>query len=1581
MQDFLKGIKNKITTATTKVGDFFKPVADQVRIRDVAREAPKATIDLGKEIIKGGARFAKSAGEGIATAPLELNAYLNPGTKLKVKMYEPEKIPGLGFLGPIESYQNQAKREATEGKNKGVSLIKAAGNIALDEPVGVALKPLGLAFGAMMKSGAGKQVERTLAKLVDTIGPEEVKSLLSSIGIGEKAAIELSEPLAKAKTLDEVKGILGYTEKTKAETAKKGREFFHGTDSSDEILQDGFKIMKPIHGTQIMGEGIYLTPTKEEAKNFGKNVLSVEVNPKVKIYETNPGEFWSIMQEASGKYPGMQTEKAIAKMMQERGYGAIQMEKAGNKGETYLSVFDPKNLKINNAKNMEKGGSTKAPVVKKISKEEKKLAPIENYSNSEPGKFWAPEGSGYTDYGPKKTSSFIDENTLFKGPSSWNYAKENELMDKPFQFLKKEYGADTLTKVQQLADDGEGVFSKDPNLFYKAFQDVAEKDLKEKGYKGAYWSSEDELSPRQYQVWDQSAISKISDDIQKKGKGKEGFNVDEWLDKNAVKVKTNKPEKITLKELFESKADLKNLNEDGDLIDYREPLQELIDKGYGNKSITEIINDDAVPNIDKGELKYIKKYFADDLAKLSTEGEIDQLIPALRNTGLYERKAKQDFTGVAKKLGLDKEGIDDKTVEWVEDWVNRYENKKIYNVDVPESIQKTIGKYKSNEPITLYRGLDPSKEDGVFTSWTYDKKVADRFANRIDGGKGTVITKTFTPDEVIVDFTKVPDNLLAKATKLHEQEVIVRNKKDTGTARSIGDIMKSNGGQLPPPETPRTIGDMLAPKGAERKFITRIKAEEPGMKDLLQGQYERKSNVVLKENADKLIKENYNAAETMARTGVDDQAVAVASRMIEDELNIAKKATDEATKNKAYEKAAEIANDAARNLTEAGRAVQAASLLGKMTPEGMARYAARKIQKYNEEAGARTMKNFMGGAKKIPELTPEQIKEIADGMEKINKMEEGIEKARELQKLGEKIQSYIPSTLYQKILNVWKAGLLTGLKTTGVNVASNISHSLTEIVKDVPASIVDKIVSMFTGKRTLVFTGKGTGSGAAEGIKKGWDFLKTGFDERNIAGKLDYKKVNFGKGKVADALKKYTDTVFGVLGAEDQPFYYAARARSMANQAAAMAKNEGLRGKEAVAFAQKLIENPTEDMLKYSALDAETAVFQQDSWLAKKAQNMQKGLEVVLPFAKTPANVATAMINYTPVGIAKTIIENIGKGRFDQRLFAQGMGRGITGTALVAVGAALVANKMLNLSTPTSEKERKQWELEGRTPNSILINGKWRNIGVLGPAGMVLVIGGHLQQGMEKTGSLTGGLAQAAGGFGSALTEQSFLSGVNKAIDAIKDPTRSFNGFASGLAGSLVPTIVADFARLTDQYERRTDGMVERVQSRVPGLRNKLQPQIDTLGNAKETPNFFEVMADPTRPGNASAEEGDVVVAELRRLADAGYQATPTQVGEKAGYPSLTPEQNTMVLEMTGRYAKNAIRSIMDLPAYDTMDNEQRMKTIENVVDNAKVEGRARALVRILAGLRGKDLEDKIKQLRQDKMITNQVYGYYQSLK
>ena len=782
------------------------------------------------------------------------------------------------------------------------------------------------------------------------------------------------------------------------------------------------------------------------------------------------------------------------------------------------------------------------------------------------------------------------------------------------------------------------------------------------------------------------------------------------------------------------------------------------------------------------------------------------------------------------------------------------------------------------------------------------------------------------------------------------------------------------------------IDNTEAKKGLERErgFVTSVKEKFPEALKVA-GQYIPRSTDELSTAARNFVRDDIQAAEKLAMTGSDDKAVATATELIKHYGDAAANASDTATKAALEDKLAEVANEIAKKLTEQGRAIQAASILGRMTPEGQVRFAAREIQKYNEAVS----KSKLPFSQKIPELTGEQAGKIVEQMKDIAEMPDGLPKAKAFKDLQDGIMDLVPTPLMKKIATVWKAGLLTGLKTSGLNIFSNASHFAAETIKDVPAVIVDKVASLFTGVRTKALTLRGTPGGVVEGFGKGWEYLKTSVDERDMMSKLDYRRVNFGKSVFARTIQKYEETVFKVLASEDQPFYYGMKARSIADQAIARGKTLELIGDDLDDFVREMIKNPDDERLRYAAIDAETAVFQNRtaiSEVGKAVQDLGKGTraegtgEFVVPFSRTPSAVAMQVINYSPIGIVKTIIENIGKGKFDQRLFSQGIGRGLTGTAGLYLGTKLFdKGDFITLDFPKDEREQKLWELEGRKSNSIKVGDKWRTVQSLGPAGTLLIVGAYFQREMKASGSATSAMAKAMFGGLKSFTDQTFLQGIKKISEAVNDSERFADAYFGNLTASFVPTIVSDVARAHDLKERVSRTTLDRVKARIPFLREEPEPKIDVLGREVDVGgNALEVMLDPTRP---SKDVSTLVVKELRRLSYEGFRVSPTLLGDKHGYDSLTPEQNTQLWKDAGGLIGKKLKSLFANEAYRKMDSEKKVKTIDSFVEKVKLLARAKTLLEITHGLTGSALKAELSKQKEGRFMTKEVYNKYLELR
>ncbi len=804
---------------------------------------------------------------------------------------------------------------------------------------------------------------------------------------------------------------------------------------------------------------------------------------------------------------------------------------------------------------------------------------------------------------------------------------------------------------------------------------------------------------------------------------------------------------------------------------------------------------------------------------------------------------------------------------------------------------------------------------------------------QLGGRKDVKLVEQWIPKK---DLYQTPAGTQLYAPNGHKSLTDLYNKAQ-GTKTLKGFI---GGGKLPKDAPASKIMDFLKskPKGQKERGLSRQIRNSPEITiDLAKRveaeglKYTTKKNSGLIKRAQSIIATDPMEAERIAKTGLNDEAVAIGSEYIKELGLAAQRTKDVATRNALLDKAVEIASIQAERLTEAGRAVQAASIISKLSPEGVLRYASTLIKKAGSDV----------------KITADQAEKLLAHAKKIEGIADPKERAKEMFKLFDSINELIPSSLGEQMVAVWKAGLLTGLKTTGINIFSNIVHGVSEIVKDIPAAAVDSVLSLFTGKRTKTLGVKGLGGGLKEGFEKGWEYLRTGFDERNIGAKLDYKKVNFGTSKVGKGLQKYEELVFRTIGSEDQPFYYGAKARSLYDQAAAKAINAKVPKAERAAFIEDLVQNPTDDMIEISVRDAETAVFSRDNVLSRAATGLARPLgatgDFIMPFKKTPSNVLLQALNYTPAGPVMEVAKQIKAGKFDQRMLSEAIGRGTVGTGVFALGSYLAYQGLITAKAPDSETERKQWELEGKQANSISFDGgkTWKSLSALGPIGTVMIIGAYYQNALKETGSRTEAMKAAIAGAGRATVDQTFLKGVSGALNALNDPTRGLSMFVENTVGSTIPTLIADIARAKDTTKREVNGAAESIINRIPGWRETLPEKLDVFGRPLAEANGLAVMIDIFRTSKRELSSPEKeTVSELSRLAKAGYTATPANIKKNQtinGVETIIDQkQINDFKKQFGEDSLDKLKTLIESRDYKNSSDEDKANMIDSVVSEAK---------------------------------------------
>lgn len=697
--------------------------------------------------------------------------------------------------------------------------------------------------------------------------------------------------------------------------------------------------------------------------------------------------------------------------------------------------------------------------------------------------------------------------------------------------------------------------------------------------------------------------------------------------------------------------------------------------------------------------------------------------------------------------------------------------------------------------------------------------------------------------------------------------------------------------------------------------------------------------------------------------------------------------------------AAELILSASEQLTKAGQFVQAASLMNRLSESGAEVWAKRLAKQAGKE------------------LTPEQVTKVRDLARGVKTMREGLEGARELgkdpktitamernanvavQKLTEGVASLNPSGAADQAYAVWKAGLLTGLKTSGLNTAANTSQAVLKTASDPISALFDMVISIGSGERTKTATLAGRGKGAAKGVSEGWDYLISGYDPRAMGSKsADLGKsgvTQFSDNILGRVAKGYSESIFRFIGAQDRPFYYSALYNSLEDQGRAAAKNQKVSGKALKPFLKNFVENPTTEAAQRAAKEAERSVFQNDTALGAIARKLQQNpiAKWVVPFGKTPSAVITEAFNYTPVGAVAEVASQIKAGKLDQRALAEALGKANTGAAILWLGAKMNEAGMVNGAYPTDQSERARWEAENRKPGTVDFgNGVQIDLQSFGNAGQVLAIGAGINKAANGGADPVGAGLQGAMTAGNQLLESPFLSGTSSLIEAVKDPANFGQRFVSQQAGSTVPTMVSDIAQVNDQDASgetravKPQGIKESLKARIPGLRNQLPQEVDILGRPRTTGRGdFQTIADPFRSTNLRR---DGVTDEIARLGDTPSITKPDKKtknlqGEpfdRQGMRDFTQQAGTM-------FAQDA-RSLISSPAYQALNEEQKAKALSDLYSGAKdsaKKGLATNSVSTYKPVSGTDRPSKvqadmakalIESGKQDVVRINDRYGY-----
>lgn len=497
----------------------------------------------------------------------------------------------------------------------------------------------------------------------------------------------------------------------------------------------------------------------------------------------------------------------------------------------------------------------------------------------------------------------------------------------------------------------------------------------------------------------------------------------------------------------------------------------------------------------------------------------------------------------------------------------------------------------------------------------------------------------------------------------------------------------------------------------------------------------------------------------------------------------------------------------------------------------------------------------------------------------------------------------------QKLITLWKAGLLTGVGTHATNMIGNIGMgSLERFTKTISVPI-DKAMAIITDQRTQAFPSlESYQSGALRGWKDMKDMIKNGVTADDFKKWEIRIEIDYGPNLPGRILTASTRTVFRVLGAEDKIFFAVSLQNSLSEQASVLAMNAGkdglkipkldkvLKGDE---LAKYLYKNPTDGMIAESIMKAEydtfqgKNVFEQTISGGKRAAESLPGgkiagavIDVATPFRRTPSNVALRVIDFSPVGGLKAL-KNIGDALYQtatgkpfkealgsvQKEFTQNVARSLTGTGIMYLGAYLYQKGIMTGAYPSHDsQQQKIWDAKGIKPNSLKIGDTWYGLDRISPVGNLLSLGADFAKREDEP--MIDRLKSTTLDGWKVFKEQSFIKGLNDMISVLNEPEVNGDYMLNSLSGSLVPAIIGRITRALDPNKKEITSPVDAFLSRIPVLSRDIQTKHNMFGQEmKFDEDTLQTLVLPT---SVKIEKNDPHLVELKRLVDLGYDVMPS---------------------------------------------------------------------------------------------------------
>lgn len=633
----------------------------------------------------------------------------------------------------------------------------------------------------------------------------------------------------------------------------------------------------------------------------------------------------------------------------------------------------------------------------------------------------------------------------------------------------------------------------------------------------------------------------------------------------------------------------------------------------------------------------------------------------------------------------------------------------------------------------------------------------------------------------------------------------------------------------------------------------------------------------------------------------------------------------------------------------------------------------------------------------IPVMTPELAQYISDQAKLIQSLEDGSKQQLiEIARMHDVIGSQIPGHKIHKVRTYRILMMLFNPKTWEKNIVGNTGFGIVDTLAMQTFAIpVDYLASKLTGKRTRGITiGQSVKTQASEFMKVinefKQDYTELGFAdavsvlrESVSTNKFEFKpRKSFYRGKnpVETILSEAEDILTVALLLPDRAAYAAAHAESVQNQLIVTG-----------------LDTATEDMVEKANQDALRRTFQDDTRLAqffmKAREAMNFGLEfglgdLVIPFAKTPANLIMRGIDYTPIGLitgTTKAIYDTKKGvnpQIVQANMVEAYARALAGlTMTLGMGFALGAQGLATGAQDDDDKDIyylkqeagylnnainwtgiKRWINSGFDPEAakMQFGDKLIDYGWMEPFGLTMSIGVEVgiafKKGSAQDLDVSALMIAALAAGVKTIEEQPMLQGITSLLEG-EGIVETIESTLVNSVSSFTPTLgnylsIALTNRKSETYDATSqlNTAINQVKKRIPGLSSTLPKRYTKFG---EEYNYFDenstafgrmmsLLANPAITKTYEPSDEAMFVIELYERSGETAQA-PRRISRKQNIKYRDPDTGEMISrqvilnneeysELT-KYAGDLVKKEFDImmeAGYDRLPAERQAQKMSN---------------------------------------------------